>query len=103
MAAFNASNATILDCTEFEEDGGGSIMGVPRWIIGVIFGLLGSIAINTGNNIQSLGLMHLEEEAIRIKTEKDQKVSIVLNEAQARPAVTTCRTGTPPATLLTLL
>mmetsp|Transcript_11886 Transcript_11886/g.24086 ORF Transcript_11886/g.24086 Transcript_11886/m.24086 type:complete len:243 (-) Transcript_11886:20-748(-) len=71
MAAFNATNATALDCTEFEEEGGGSILGIPRWIIGVVFGLLGSIAINTGNNIQSLGLMRLEEEAARIKREQD--------------------------------
>lgn len=32
-----------------------------KWILGVILGLLGSIAINTGNNIQSLGLKELKE------------------------------------------
>ena len=32
-----------------------------RWVLGVTLGLLGSIAINTGNNIQSLGLKALEK------------------------------------------
>ena len=71
MAFTNATNATVVDCTAFEEEGGESLFGIPRWVIGVVFGLLGSIAINTGNNIQSLGLMHLEEDAIRLKKERD--------------------------------
>ena len=31
-----------------------------KWVVGVVLGLLGSIAINTGNNIQSLGLQSLK-------------------------------------------
>ena len=34
-----------------------------NWSLGVILGLLGSVAINTGNNLQSLGLKSLREEA----------------------------------------
>lgn len=37
-----------------------SIESVDNWVLGVTLGLLGSIAINTGNNIQSLGLKGLE-------------------------------------------
>jgi len=33
-----------------------------KWVVGVALGLLGSIAINTGNNIQSLGLKQLKEK-----------------------------------------
>lgn len=32
-----------------------------NWVLGVTLGLLGSIAINTGNNVQSLGLKELKE------------------------------------------
>lgn len=32
------------------------------FLLGVILGLLGSVAINTGNNIQSLGMNQLEEK-----------------------------------------
>ena len=35
-----------------------------KWVVGVVLGLLGSIAINTGNNIQSLGLKHLKEKQL---------------------------------------
>ncbi len=35
------------------------------WVLGVTLGLLGSIAINTGNNIQSLGLKSLKAEKKR--------------------------------------
>lgn len=34
-----------------------------NWILGVILGLLGSIAINTGNNIQSLGLKGVQSKS----------------------------------------
>ena len=34
--------------------------GNENWVIGVTLGLLGSIAINTGNNIQSLGLKNAQ-------------------------------------------
>ena len=33
-----------------------------NWVLGVTLGLLGSIAINTGNNIQSLGLKNLQSQ-----------------------------------------
>jgi len=33
-----------------------------NWVLGVTLGLLGSIAINTGNNIQSLGLKRLQSQ-----------------------------------------
>lgn len=32
----------------------------PNWVLGVVLGLLGSIAINIGNNIQALGLQSLK-------------------------------------------
>ncbi|KAL7548630.1 hypothetical protein ACHAWF_011908 [Thalassiosira exigua] len=35
-----------------------------NWVLGVTLGLLGSIAINTGNNIQSLGLKALSQEKV---------------------------------------
>jgi len=37
---------------------------LPLWsiVLGLVLGLLGSIAINTGNNIQSLGLKELQEK-----------------------------------------
>ena len=41
-----------------------------NWILGVTLGLLGSIAINTGNNIQSLGLKSLQNQE-RIGSEKN--------------------------------
>ena len=34
--------------------------GSENWVLGVTLGLLGSIAINTGNNIQSLGLKNAQ-------------------------------------------
>ena len=36
--------------------------GNKNWVLGVVLGLLGSIAINTGNNVQSLGLKKLQQE-----------------------------------------
>ncbi len=36
--------------------------GDQNWVLGVVLGLLGSIAINTGNNIQSLGLKNLQQQ-----------------------------------------
>eukprot|EP00984_Skeletonema_dohrnii_P027637 scaffold17264_cov78-Skeletonema_dohrnii-CCMP3373.AAC.1 len=33
-----------------------------NWTLGIALGLLGSIAINTGNNLQSLGLKSLQQE-----------------------------------------
>lgn len=35
-----------------------------NWVLGITLGLLGSIAINTGNNIQSLGLKNLSQEKV---------------------------------------
>jgi drug/metabolite transporter (DMT)-like permease len=45
-----------------------------NWILGVTLGLLGSIAINTGNNVQSLGLKRLKESThLRQRNEKQSK------------------------------
>jgi len=44
------------------------------WILGVILGLLGSIAINTGNNIQALGLKSIEENAKSNKVHSKRKI-----------------------------
>lgn len=41
-----------------------------NWVLGVTLGLLGSIAINTGNNIQSLGLKHLHDQEVRPESPK---------------------------------
>ena len=45
---------TSIDCV-VEEKG-------STFLLGVVLGLLGSIAINTGNNIQSLGMNQLTEK-----------------------------------------
>ena len=37
-------------------------MSSDNWTLGITLGILGSIAINTGNNLQSLGLKSLEQE-----------------------------------------
>lgn len=39
-----------------------SSSGNENWVLGVTLGLLGSIAINTGNNIQSLGLKRANDK-----------------------------------------
>lgn len=36
----------------------------PNWVLGVVLGLLGSIAINIGNNIQAFGLQTLKNKRI---------------------------------------
>ena len=33
------------------------------WSLGVTLGILGSVAINTGNNLQSLGLKSMQEQS----------------------------------------
>ena len=38
-----------------------------NWVLGVVFGLIGSIAINTGNNIQALGHKALKEDPSKIR------------------------------------
>ncbi len=38
-------------------------MSSDNWTLGITLGILGSVAINTGNNLQSLGLKSLEQEA----------------------------------------
>ena len=48
-----------------------------NWVLGATLGLLGSIAINTGNNIQSLGLRSLHEKvASETSTPKPRKQSL---------------------------
>ena len=49
--------AGIDPCAEAGEEAGQSSL----FIIGVLMGLFGSIGINTGNNMQSLGMHNLEE------------------------------------------
>ena len=47
-----------------------------NWILGVILGLLGSVAINTGNNIQSLGLKGFQTKRRKeIKSQRRVKTS----------------------------
>lgn len=62
-ATANITNATFFDddgTTTTTSSGGSSSSNL--WVLGVVFGLLGSIAINTGNNFQSLGMQQLEEK-----------------------------------------
>jgi len=40
----------------------GNIIGVMGLALGIILGLVGSISINTGNNLQSLGMSKTESE-----------------------------------------
>mmetsp|Transcript_11202 Transcript_11202/g.13680 ORF Transcript_11202/g.13680 Transcript_11202/m.13680 type:complete len:641 (-) Transcript_11202:269-2191(-) len=47
-----------------------------NWILGVVLGLLGSIAINTGNNIQSLGLQRLQKAENQLEGKK-RKVPMI--------------------------
>lgn len=45
-----------------------------NWILGVVLGLFGSFAINTGNNIQALGLKSLnEKKATQVDSDKVEK------------------------------
>ena len=37
-------------------------MGDSLWLLGLAFGLFGSIGVNTGNNLQSLGLHNLAKD-----------------------------------------
>jgi hypothetical protein len=37
-------------------------MSSENWTLGITLGILGSVAINTGNNLQSLGLKSLQQE-----------------------------------------
>jgi hypothetical protein len=75
----------ITECGSGEEEGGGEFLGIEKWIIGVIFGLLGSIAINTGNNIQSLGLMRLEKKTREAKKANEKK-DVAVKESGNRVA-----------------
>mmetsp|Transcript_37540 Transcript_37540/g.54971 ORF Transcript_37540/g.54971 Transcript_37540/m.54971 type:complete len:578 (-) Transcript_37540:1716-3449(-) len=47
-----------------------------NWVLGVVLGLLGSIAINTGNNIQSLGLKRLGVNASNDSLPNAQKETL---------------------------
>jgi hypothetical protein len=53
------------DCGESADDSGGSSSSVglrpSDYFWGVAFGLLGSVAINTGNNLQSFGMKKLQD------------------------------------------
>ncbi|KAL7528360.1 hypothetical protein ACHAXR_002401, partial [Thalassiosira sp. AJA248-18] len=54
-----------------------------NWVLGVTLGLLGSIAINTGNNIQSLGLKSLQSQE---KVEPEPDV-VVRRRASSLPSL----------------
>ncbi len=62
-----------------------------NWILGVIFGLLGSIAINTGNNIQSLGLKEVQanhsKERVPTKCAKTKHSCQWLRRRKTAPAI----------------
>jgi len=75
-------NETI--CVD-DEEGGGMVGPFPKWVIGVVFGLLGSILINTGNNIQSLGLMQLEAEAKKARTARKDAGEVEEAEVDVSP------------------
>lgn len=74
-----------------DDSGSGS-----TFIWGVVFGLLGSIAINTGNNLQSLGIRQLEEKqlkhkgnkALRDRQDADDGGEVELNACSSRTWVT---------------
>ncbi len=55
----NNTNALARMSTDSSND--------DKWVLGVILGLLGSIAINTGNNIQSLGLKAAKAQSVERK------------------------------------
>lgn len=65
MSSPSLSPTTLLetDCTE----GLDWKLPISDYFWGVTFGLLGSIAINTGNNLQSYGMKQLHEEYARKK------------------------------------
>lgn len=67
------------------------------WILGVVFGLLGSIAINTGNNFQSLGMQQLEEKRQQEAVEQvgpDGTVKVILPDEYPPSASKTWIYGT---------
>jgi len=55
-----------------------------HWELGIVLGLLGSIAINTGNNIQSLGLKSLEKniKSRKVYSERHSSTQFVAKDDQ---------------------
>mmetsp|Transcript_24666 Transcript_24666/g.38106 ORF Transcript_24666/g.38106 Transcript_24666/m.38106 type:complete len:571 (-) Transcript_24666:446-2158(-) len=66
------------------------------WILGVVLGLLGSVAINTGNNLQSLGLKKLKEQELE---ELSKGIEVLQHGRQERSSVKHFRTHKRPAPL----
>lgn len=58
LAVFSSCVQHCL-CDDGDDDDANNL-----WYLGVILGLLGSVAINTGNNLQSMGMQQLEMDAI---------------------------------------
>lgn len=56
-----------------------------NWVVGVVLGLLGSVAINTGNNIQSLGLKRLQEDAENGRGQRKTGSKWPLGKAKTAP------------------
>jgi hypothetical protein len=50
-------------------------MSSDNWTLGITLGILGSVAINTGNNLQSLGLKSLQQEQQPIRSSPPDKTS----------------------------
>lgn len=72
-----ASPSAPLGAADDDEDCSGE---APLWALGLFFGLLGSVCINTGNNIQSLGLHELAE-----LDEADKDRALAKGEAPPEP------------------
>ena len=73
-------NRTLESSTSDEEDN--------NLFLGILLGLLGSVAINTGNNIQALGLHQLEEQREQHVEEANTK-STLLNRKGLKIAEST--------------
>ena len=54
-----------------------------NWVLGITLGLLGSILINTGNNIQSLGLKRLQNQEIS----PEETDTVVLKKRNRSPSL----------------
>jgi drug/metabolite transporter (DMT)-like permease len=50
-------------------------MPTDNWTLGIILGIIGSVAINTGNNLQSLGLKYLQQEGSSSSKRKTHPLS----------------------------
>ena len=64
-----------------------------NWVLGITLGLLGSILINTGNNIQSLGLQKLQNQE-KIQPEETDTV-VVKKRTTSLPSLAKWRNSPP--------